>query len=205
MTQDVYTSTADTTPIRSWPAPDFTDVPRFSREPAARGDVTCLAAAFASRGAHAQQIMDGLVAGPLLGGPSAGFVERLRAPSPIAATCDAVGVPPAPREGMRERTRLTLSSSQSAETSTSVFSHPDRIDSDRQPNPAVSSGYPPQLSVGALLDRLESKVVVGAALGHFPGNRLSVPPAEVLWRKGALTRRAQALPTASGTSGKPAT
>lgn len=53
MTQDVYTSTANTTPILSWPAPDLTNAPRFSREPAARGDVTCLAAAFASRGGGA--------------------------------------------------------------------------------------------------------------------------------------------------------
>lgn len=149
--------------------------------------------------------MDGLVEGLLLGGPSAGFMERLLAPFPIAVTCDAVGVPPAPREGMHERTRLTLSSSQSAEPSTSVFSHPDRIDSDRQPSPAVSSGYRPQLSVGALLDRLESKVLVGAALGHFPGNRLSVPPVEVPWRRGALARRAQAIPTAWDTNDGPAT
>lgn len=211
MTQDVPTATTKTAPpICSWPALDLTNAPRFSREPAACRDVTCHAATFASRGAerirnHAQQVTDELVQRLLRDGPSADFVERLIAPFPIAHTCDAVGVSPPARERTHQRTRLPLSSSQGAKPSTNVFPHRDRIDFDRQPDPHVSSGYGPQLNVGALLARPESKVPMGAAFEQFPGNRLPVPTVEAPRRKGALARRAQAIPTAWDTHDGPAT
>lgn len=211
MTQDVPTATTKTVPpIRSWPAPDLTNAPRFSREPATCQDATCHAATFASRGAErirnpTLQITDELVEALLRDGTPADFVERLIARLPIADTCDAAGVSPPARERMHERTRLPLLSSQGAEPSTNVFPLRDRSDFDRRPDPHVSSGYGPQLSLGALLVRPESKVLMGAAFDQVPGNRLPVRAVEAPRRKGALARRSQSRPTARDTHDGPAT
>lgn len=211
MTQDVPTSTTKTVPpIRSWPAPDLTNAALFSREPAVCRAVRYLAATFVSRGAErirnrTLQITDELVEALLRDGTSADFVERLIARLPLADTCDAVGVSPPARERMYERTRLPLLSSQGAEPSTNVFPLRDRSDFDRRPDPHVSSGYGPRLSVGALLVRPESKVLMGAAFDQSPGNRLPVPAVEAPRSKGAPARRPQAIATAWDTHDGPAT
>ncbi|MCF3130877.1 cytochrome P450 [Streptomyces olivochromogenes] len=75
-----------------------------------------------------------------------------------------------------------------------VFVDPEMIDFARSPNPHVAFGFGPHYCPGAQLARLESELLVDTLLDRLPDLRLSVPPDQVPFRKGALIRGPEALP-----------
>ncbi|MEU9985184.1 cytochrome P450 [Streptomyces sp. NPDC050856] len=75
-----------------------------------------------------------------------------------------------------------------------VFTEPEGLDFDRNPNPHVSFGHGPHFCVGAMLARLETELLIDAVLDRFPGLRFTVPPERVPFRPGALIRGPQSLP-----------
>ncbi|MEV6105266.1 cytochrome P450 [Streptomyces sp. NPDC051940] len=75
-----------------------------------------------------------------------------------------------------------------------VFPDPDTIDFERSPNPHLAFGHGPHYCIGGLLAKMESESLVSTVLDRFPGLRLTVPPEEVPFRRGALIRGPEALP-----------
>ncbi|MGW4348737.1 cytochrome P450 [Streptomyces sp. NPDC004690] len=75
-----------------------------------------------------------------------------------------------------------------------VFADPEEIDFTRSPNPHVAFGFGPHYCPGGQLARMESELLVDALLDRLPGLRLSVPPGQVPFKKGALIRGPEALP-----------
>ncbi|MQY14600.1 Biflaviolin synthase CYP158A2 [Streptomyces sp. RB5] len=75
-----------------------------------------------------------------------------------------------------------------------VFPDPGAIDLQRSPNPHLAFGHGPHYCVGGLLATMESQLLISTVLDRFPGLRLTVPPEEVPFRRGALIRGPEALP-----------
>ncbi|GHK04037.1 biflaviolin synthase CYP158A2 [Streptomyces sp. Y2F8-2] len=75
-----------------------------------------------------------------------------------------------------------------------VFPDPETIDFARYPNPHVAFGSGPHRCPGGMPARLASEMLLDALLDRVPGLRLAVPPDEVPFREGALTRGPDALP-----------
>jgi pimeloyl-[acyl-carrier protein] synthase len=57
-----------------------------------------------------------------------------------------------------------------------VFTHPDRLDLARSPNPHVAFGGGPHFCVGASLARLEAQIAIPGLVRRFPSLRLSDQP-----------------------------
>jgi cytochrome P450 len=77
-----------------------------------------------------------------------------------------------------------------------VFSDPHTLDLLRGEVPHVTFGFGAHHCIGAQLARLELQVALGTLLRRFPNLELAVPPAEIVWREGALIRGVEALPVA---------
>ncbi|MFF4211977.1 cytochrome P450 [Streptomyces sp. NPDC001796] len=75
-----------------------------------------------------------------------------------------------------------------------VFPDPETIDFARYPNPHVAFGSGPHRCPGGMPTRMASEMLLDALLDRVPGLRLAVPPDEVPFREGALTRGPEALP-----------
>ncbi|MFC5286523.1 cytochrome P450 [Actinokineospora guangxiensis] len=77
-----------------------------------------------------------------------------------------------------------------------VFTHPDRIDLARDPNPHLAFGRGPHFCLGAPLARLELRAALSVLAETRPGLRLG--PAEPEWKAGMLVRGPLALRLDSG-------
>ncbi|MFF3905963.1 cytochrome P450 [Streptomyces sp. NPDC001848] len=75
-----------------------------------------------------------------------------------------------------------------------VFPDPETIDFARYPNPHLAFGCGPHRCPGGMPARLMSDLVLDVLLDRVPGLRLAVPPDEVPFRAGALSRGPEALP-----------
>jgi biflaviolin synthase len=75
-----------------------------------------------------------------------------------------------------------------------VFSVPDRIDPDRDPNPHLAFGHGAHYCTGAVLARLQTELLVDTLLDRLPGLRLAVPAEGVEWRRRTMIRGPRTLP-----------
>lgn len=82
----------------------------------------------------------------------------------------------------------------SANHDAQVFSSPERLSLDREPNRHVAFGNGAHYCLGAPLARLEAQIAFAAILRDFPGLRLSVPRASLRWKQSQILRGLAALP-----------
>ncbi|WP_033342260.1 cytochrome P450 family protein [Catenuloplanes japonicus] len=75
-----------------------------------------------------------------------------------------------------------------------VYTDPERLDLRRREAPHLGYGHGPHFCLGAPLARVQTEVALAALLDRFPGLRLAVDPAELIWIPDPSTRRLSALP-----------
>ena len=75
-----------------------------------------------------------------------------------------------------------------------VFACPERLDITREKNPHLAFGFGPHFCVAAQLAKAELRVALGSLLRRFPGLRLAVDPAGLVWRQGRMVRGLDRLP-----------
>ncbi len=78
------------------------------------------------------------------------------------------------------------------------FPDPDSLDLTREPNRHLAFGLGVHYCLGAPLARLEGQIAFDALLRRFPDMRLSVPRAQLRWRRGLVLRGLEALPLEFG-------
>jgi cytochrome P450 len=74
------------------------------------------------------------------------------------------------------------------------FTGPDRFDINRAENSHISFGHGRHFCLGAALSRLEVQVTLELLVEKLPELRLAVPPNEIVWTEGLITRRPKTMP-----------
>ncbi|QIY53720.1 cytochrome P450 [Streptomyces sp. RPA4-5] len=82
----------------------------------------------------------------------------------------------------------------SANRDESVFTDPDELDFQREPNRHLAFGHGPHHCLGAQLARIELRAAIGALLARLPALALAVSAHEVSWKLGRSALGPQALP-----------
>src|SRR5262245_18139011 len=75
-----------------------------------------------------------------------------------------------------------------------VFSKPDELDLEREPNKHLSFGQGIHYCLCAPLARLEAQIAINMLLARAPGLRLQRPAESLSWRRSLLLRGLEALP-----------
>ena len=86
----------------------------------------------------------------------------------------------------------------SANRDASQFENPDVFDVTRDAGGHLGFGHGIHYCLGAPLARLETEIVLRAILGRFPGLRLAVDPAGIVYRRSVLMHAPAALPVYLG-------
>ncbi|GAA2267646.1 MULTISPECIES: cytochrome P450 [Kitasatospora] len=84
----------------------------------------------------------------------------------------------------------------SANRDAEVWDAPDTFDITRRPGAHTSFGHGIHHCVGAQLARLELQIGLASLIRRFPGLRLAVPEAELVWKKNVVIHSLEALPVA---------
>ncbi|MFE9554585.1 cytochrome P450 [Streptomyces sp. NPDC006703] len=75
-----------------------------------------------------------------------------------------------------------------------VFTDPERLDLEREPNPHLSFGAGRHFCPATGLGRLHAETALAVLVDRLPGLRLAVPAEQLVWRTGFIKRLPERLP-----------
>ncbi|MFE4867850.1 cytochrome P450 [Streptomyces sp. NPDC056682] len=75
-----------------------------------------------------------------------------------------------------------------------VFTDPERLDLEREPNPHLSFGAGRHFCPATGLGRLHAETALAVLVDRLPGLRLAVPTEQLVWRTGFIKRLPERLP-----------